>query len=249
MSIHSQAESFAKVADSYVRGRPEYPVEMIEWMQRVTGIESGDHVVDLGAGTGKFTQALVNLGLRVTAVEPVDEMREQLSALLPDVLALSSVAQHVEIESDSADLVTCAQSFHWFASDDAIQEISRILRPEHYLILVWNQRDTSNPIQQKFSEIFERYQDAATPSSPSRRWQPVIDGSSLFELVDEARFTLVHELSREVVPDRLRSMSVFSTLSDELQAAAIAEVNAIIPEEKTISLPYYNEAYAYRLAP
>jgi SAM-dependent methyltransferase len=180
-------------------------------------------------------------------VEPVDEMRDQLSALLPEVLTLDSAAQHVELESGCADLVTCAQSFHWFANDEALEEIARMLKPDHFLILVWNQRDTSNPVQHKLEEILDRYQDSAIPHSPSRRWQPVINGSALYELVDEVRFTHVHELARELVQDRLRSMSVFSTLSGEVQEATLAEVDAVVPDEQTIALPYYNEAYAYRL--
>src|SRR5487761_47021 len=115
MTIHSQAAGYSKHAESYARGRPEYPTEMLDWRIQLTAIESGDHVVGLGAGTGKFTQALADLGLRVTAVEPVEEMRHKLEALLPDVLDLGATAERVAIESASADLVTCAQSFHWFA--------------------------------------------------------------------------------------------------------------------------------------
>ncbi|HUY07616.1 MAG TPA: class I SAM-dependent methyltransferase [Acidimicrobiales bacterium] len=246
MSIHSQAESYAKIADSYARGRPEYPAEMISWMKRLTGVGAGDVVVDLGAGTGKFTRSLVNLGLRVTAIEPVDEMRAQLSAMLPEVSAVGGVAQHLEAESASADLCTCAQSFHWFADEVAVAEIARVLKPGHFLVLVWNQRDVSNPIQLTLEEFLLRYQDPEIPHSPNRRWKPVIDGSNLFEFVEETRFTHVHELDGEGVIDRLRSMSVYSSLSLEIQQEATEQIRALVPPSGLVGLPYFSEAFAYR---
>ncbi len=75
--------AFADVAGAYERGRPGYPDEAVRWL---VGDEPRD-VVDLGAGTGKLTRALVALGHRVTAVEPLDEMRAELEAVLPGVHA------------------------------------------------------------------------------------------------------------------------------------------------------------------
>ena len=71
--------AFAEVAGAYERGRPTYPEEAVRWL---AGDEPGD-VVDLGAGTGKLTRALVALGHRVTAVEPLAEMRAQLESAVP----------------------------------------------------------------------------------------------------------------------------------------------------------------------
>ncbi len=246
MSIHEQAESYADNAGSYARGRPDYPAPMITWMHTLTGVTVGDEAVDLGAGTGKFTRALVDLGLRVTAIEPVEQMRNQLRAALPEVTVLGGVAQHLEVGDASADLFTCAQSFHWFADDVAVNEIARVLRPGHFLILVWNQRDMSHPIQSMLEQFLIRYQDPEIPHSPDRRWKPVIDRSPLFEFVEEVRFRHVHELDRAGIVDRLRSMSVYPALDAEVQQMATEEVEALVPSNGRVSLPYFNEAFAYR---
>ena len=246
MSIHAQAESYADNAGSYARGRPDYPSAMITWMQSRTGVKAGDVVIDLGAGTGKFTRALVNLGLRVTAIEPVEQMRAQLAAALPEVTAIGGVAQNLEVASASADLFTCAQSFHWFADDVAVNEIARVLKPGHFLVLVWNQRDISHPIQSMLEQFLLSHQDPKIPHSPDRRWKPVIDRSPLFEFVEEVRFRHDHELDRSGVVDRLRSMSVYPALSPEIQKMATDEVEALVPPSGSVSLPYFNEAFAYR---
>src|SRR6478735_12744535 len=74
-----RAASFGGVADAYERARPGYPDDAVRWL---SGEEPCD-VVDLGAGTGKLTRSLVALGHRVTAVEPLEEMLEQLRHAVP----------------------------------------------------------------------------------------------------------------------------------------------------------------------
>lgn len=246
MAVHEQAKSFGKVADSYARGRPEYPAEVIEWVRHETGTSPGDQVVDVGAGTGKFTKLLLDAGYAVTAVEPIEGMRARLSASLPQVRALGDAAEHLSLEDETADLVTCAQSFHWFANASSISEFARVLRPQRFLLLVWNQRDASDPVQAMLDGVLESHQDPEVPHSPSRAWKPVIDGSTEFVLAAEAHFQNVHELPRDAVADRLRSMSIFSNLAQAEQQSLLAELDALVPRTEMVRLPYRNEAYLYR---
>ena len=75
--------AFAEVAGAYERAARAIPDEAVRWL---VGDEPCD-VVDLGAGTGKLTRALVALGHSVTAVEPLDEMRGELEAAFPGACA------------------------------------------------------------------------------------------------------------------------------------------------------------------
>ena len=115
-----RAASFGAVAGAYERGRPGYPDDAVLWL-------AGDpsrNVVDLGAGTGKLTRSLVALGHRVTAVEPLPEMLDELRAAVPDAVALAGSAESIPLDSGSADVVTCAQAFHWFDHGPALAEIA-----------------------------------------------------------------------------------------------------------------------------
>ena len=102
-------------------------------------------VVDLGAGTGKLTRSLVALGHRVTAVEPLPEMLDQLRAARSRGDRLEGGAEAIPLPAESADVVTVAQAFHWFDHGPALVEIARVLRPGGRLALVWNVRDESEP--------------------------------------------------------------------------------------------------------
>lgn len=126
--IHpAAADGYRTGADTYVRGRPDYPPQVADWLTGTLGLNADKTVIDLGAGTGKFTGRLVATGAQVIAVEPVPEMLEKLSAALPDVLAVSGTATDLPLPNASVDVVVCAQAFHWFASPEALSEIARVL--------------------------------------------------------------------------------------------------------------------------
>ena len=117
--------AFADVAGAYERARPGYPEEAVRWLAGPQPLD----VVDLGAGTGKLTRALIALGHRVVAVEPLDEMRAELEVALPGARALAGSAEAIPLPDASKDVVTSAQAFHWFDHDAALPEIARVLRP------------------------------------------------------------------------------------------------------------------------
>jgi SAM-dependent methyltransferase len=124
-------------AAAYERGRPSYPPDAIDWL-----LPAGAHnVLDLGAGTGKLTTRLVERGLDVVAVDPIQEMLEVLRTSLPETPALLGTAEEIPLQDNSVDAVLVAQAWHWFDPARAISEVARVLRPGGRLGLVWNTRD------------------------------------------------------------------------------------------------------------
>ncbi len=128
---------FGQAADVYERSRPTYPPEAAAWLVPA----SARTAVDLGAGTGKFTRSLVELGLDVIAVEPDPVMLGTLAGALPGVGAVEGSAERMPLPDASADVVTVAQAWHWVDPPRALPEIARVLRPGGTLGLVWNLRD------------------------------------------------------------------------------------------------------------
>jgi predicted RNA methylase len=81
----SYASSFGAAAAAYAEHRPDYARAAVQW---ALGPAPGPRVLDLGAGTGKLTATLVELGAEVTAVEPDPAMLAELRRALPEVGAL-----------------------------------------------------------------------------------------------------------------------------------------------------------------
>src|SRR5512133_2018813 len=85
--------SFGPVAGRYERGRPSYPAAAVDWLLPA----GARRVLDLGAGTGKLTRALLQHGVEVTAVDPSDGMLDELRRVLPGVAALAGSAEDIPL--------------------------------------------------------------------------------------------------------------------------------------------------------
>lgn len=129
--------AFGGAVDIYERARPTYPAEAAAWL-----VPPGARVVvDLGAGTGKFTRSLVKRGFEVTAVEPDPKMLATLTAALPSVTGLVGSAEQLPFADATVDAVTVAQAWHWVDESVALPEVARVLKPGATLGLIWNLRD------------------------------------------------------------------------------------------------------------
>jgi SAM-dependent methyltransferase len=137
-----RGSSFGAIAQAYAQYRPDYPEAAVRWALEPAGTEvSGLRVLDLGAGTGKLTAALAELGATVTAVEPDAAMLAELQRRYPGVPALPGGAEDIPLPDASVDAVLCGQSMHWFDMDRAVPEIARVLVPGGPLAGMWNADD------------------------------------------------------------------------------------------------------------
>lgn len=149
--------SYRTGAEHYDRIRPGYPAEAVEWLFDVPALAgrpaSSVSVADVGAGTGKYTAALAAGGYRVQAVDPSADMLAQLSRSLPGVPVTQGTAEATGLPAGSVDAVTVAQAWHWCDPEASAAEFSRILSPDGFAGLVWNQLDVSVPWVHRFSRI------------------------------------------------------------------------------------------------
>jgi len=129
------SSSFGVAAAAYDEHRPDYAPEAVHW---ALDPAPGPRVLDLGAGTGKLTAALVTLGAHVTAVEPDPKMLAELRRVLPTVRALSGSAEAIPLPDASVDAVVAGNAMHWFDMDVAGPEIARVLSPGGVLAGLWN---------------------------------------------------------------------------------------------------------------
>jgi SAM-dependent methyltransferase len=228
--------AFADVAGAYERGRPGYPEDAVRWM---VGDEPVD-VVDLGAGTGKLTRALVALGHRVVAVEPLDEMRAELEAAVPGAHAVEGRAEAMPLPDGAADVIASAQAFHWFDHDDALPEIARVLRPGGRLALVWNSRDDRDPWMARLSAII------GNESIQESDVVPILDESGLFRWVETKRFSFEQVLDRDGLLDLVLSRSYLAKLPPVDREPVLDAVGALYDETaegEGVRLAYVTECF------
>ena len=242
------AKGFRAGAAAYAEGRPDYPVEIEDWLINDLSLSNGKTALDLAAGTGKFSPRLLATGAKVIAVEPIQAMLDQLVRRHSTVDVRIGSAQQIPLDDTSVDAVICAQSFHWFSTQEALSEIHRVLKPGGALGLVWNLRDDTVPWVAALTRIMKPFEGSA-PRYHSQRWRCVFPAPG-FTPLRERRFAHTHTGPPEkVIIDRILSVSFMAALSPNQQAQVTAQLNDVIaayPElsqKAEVSFPYETVAF------
>ena len=242
---HPGARSFELVADLYERARPEYPKEAVAWVADRLGLGTESTILDLGAGTGKLTRALVETGARVIAVEPGDAMRAELERALPDVEALRGAAEEIPLPDRSVDCVAVGQAFHWFRQEEAMPELHRVLRQEGGLALLWNSRDQEAPLQREISDLIASFVPPGRPGPD--HWARVLEESTLFTQLEETHFPFVQELDADALAARIGSISFVAASPLERRRELDARLRAVVERQGgRVEFPYVTDVYVSR---
>jgi ubiquinone/menaquinone biosynthesis C-methylase UbiE len=237
------ARGFDVTADAYERGRPEYPDEAVAFMRERLRIAPGRTVLDLAAGTGKLTRALVPSGASLIGVEPVPGMREALRASLPGMSVLDGTAEAIPIDDGSVDAVVVGQAFHWFDGDRAIPEIARVLRPGGGLAIVFNVRDEDDPMQAALSEIWEPHR-GETPTHRTVSWREAFANQDVFTTLEHRAFRHEQLVDREHLVDRVVSVSFIAILEPSERDRVAEQVRSMVPDGHVVSLPYRTDVFS-----
>jgi len=153
-------ERFSDRVESYVKFRPSYPTELIELLAAEAGNADRKICADIGSGTGILTELLLSRFNKVFAVEPNTKMRsyaEKSLAQYPNFVSITADAENTTLATDSVDLITVAQAFHWFDRPKFLLECRRILKPIGYVALIWNKRITDTPFLEIYESLLKTY--------------------------------------------------------------------------------------------
>lgn len=242
--IHEAAATgYQRHSEVYQQARPSYHPDVLATI--VDAIGSGD-VIDLGAGTGISTAALMDLGLAVTAVEPVEAMRETLATNVPAAVVLEGTAENIPVASGHAAAVVVAQAFHWFDHRVALDEIVRVLGTHGHFVTLWNVRDESVPWMAAYTEIQDRVQ-GDTPRYRDMLWRTSIEADARFELVTEVRRPNPHPSNPDHTVARFLSTSFIASLASQRQQELADEVRGLVVDlGPSYDFPYWSEAQIWR---
>ena len=154
-------ERFSNRVENYIRFRPSYPQAVIEVLRRNCQLTETDAIADIGSGTGILAEMFLRNGNLVYGVEPNRQMREAGERLLKGYgrfQSINATAEETRLPSMSVDFVTAGQAFHWFDQAQARREFKRILKPEGWVVLVWNERrEDSTPFAQEYERLLRSY--------------------------------------------------------------------------------------------
>jgi SAM-dependent methyltransferase len=242
------AIGFERGADDYEQARPSYPAGAVDLVVEVLGLAPGRTVLDLAAGTGKFTRLLVPAGAELIAVEPVAAMRDQLIAQVPGVTALDGRAEQLPVGDGSVDAVVSAQAFHWFDAPRALAEVHRVLRVDGRLALVWNVRNERVDWVRRFGAILVAAA-GRKPYDDGTDWPTVVADAGGFGPLQRDRFIYDQPIDADLLVQRAASTSFVSALPDDQRARCLEQVRELtrthpdLAGRDTFVFPYFTDVF------
>ena len=152
---------FSSRAQHYNKYRPKYPRAIIKLLRAECKLVSSSIIADIGSGTGILSRSFLKNGNFIFGVEPNKEMREIVERLLKNYSNFKSVngaAESSNLKDQSVDLITSGQAFHWFHTNKSRKEFLRILKPNGWAVLIWNDRKTdATPFLKAYDSLLYKY--------------------------------------------------------------------------------------------
>jgi ubiquinone/menaquinone biosynthesis C-methylase UbiE len=247
--IHEAAAvGFDRAAAAYERARPSYPDDAVAHVVDALGIGPGSRVVDLAAGTGKFTRLLVPRGAELVAVEPVAGMRDQLTAVIDGIEVHDGAAEALPFADETIDAMVCAQAFHWFDQQAALTEIRRVLRPGAGLAVIFNIRDEGEPWVAELTRV-TGVETAPRPHHKASRaaFAGNVAAVGGYSSPTIARFRYEQPLDEALLVERVASQSWIGAMPVDQREAMLDRVRALarthpaLAGRDTFTMPYETE--------
>jgi SAM-dependent methyltransferase len=189
---------FGQAAEEFERYRPDYPRELFARILAAVPRERRDRAMDLGAGTGKSTRALIPHFAEVIAVEPDPGMAAKLAEEIPQAIVRNAIAEACVQPDASVDLVTIANALHWMEAPRVFANAHNWLRADGILAVYDRPLPKATPAIDAI--VLAELRGPWKPHRDPRLkrdliWQNEVREAPGFELVEETKFSYVVAMS------------------------------------------------------
>ncbi len=233
MALHPLAAHFAELSGVYERGRPEYAPVVVAVIAAELGLPPGARVLDLAAGTGKLTRALLAGGLEVVAVEAHTQLCEGLGERIGPERVRQGLAEAIPLPDHAVAAVTVADAFHWFDHVVAVEEIRRVLRPGGGLAVLSTSPDWSGA---SWAHAVGTIMAGLRPEHPhfdGPPWQDALRAAGGWADPREIRVTASQPARPERMVDYLDSLSWIAALPSDQRTDTLARIDALVSAGET----------------
>jgi ubiquinone/menaquinone biosynthesis C-methylase UbiE len=158
--ITDNTRRFSDRVENYVRYRPTYPKEIIDYFINEGILQNDSVVADVGSGTGILTRLFLENDNVVYAIEPNEPMRQKAEEIFKEnkkFVSLNGKAEETTVTSKTIDLIVAGQAFHWFDPISTKIEFKRILKTDGHVALIWNERKVESEFEKSYEMLLVKY--------------------------------------------------------------------------------------------
>jgi SAM-dependent methyltransferase len=232
--------TFDRSAELYDEARPGYPDALFDDLVRLAGVAEGGRVLELGCGTGKASVPLARRGLRLTCLEPGENLaavaRKNLAGF--DAEVLTTTFEDWPLEPAAFELVLAATSWEWMDPEVKFAKAARAVKQGGCVAIFSNwQVETPDPdgFWDRVEEIYmRRAPHMVVPWQTMASLPIAIDprfAAVGFEEVAILRYSWVEDYDTERYLKVMQTFSNHIALPDDVRAALLADVAALIDRD------------------
>lgn len=250
-----KAWSSTTASDTYEQFRPDYNSDSVGFLLEKLGAlkthSAPFTILELGAGTGKFTRAVLRYvnehsvkNVKIISTDPIKEMCDKFKEMVPNIEMLQRRADDLGLPSNSADAVVAVHCLHWFANSESMNEIHRVLKDKGMLGMIWNVQDRSISWIKAIEDMQDvKYMEKKIPDIYNKHWHLPIKNHGGFGTIHEDRSHQYNmELDFRGVIEIYKSISVVSSASDSDKEAMLSEIRNVMRTDPNVK---DQEKYTY----
>jgi ubiquinone/menaquinone biosynthesis C-methylase UbiE len=254
MTFTDAKQRFSNRVADYVRYRPGYPAAVLDALRQDCGLRPGHVIADIGSGTGFLSELFLKNGNRVYGVEPNAEMRQAGEEYLASYDGFSSIegsAESTALGDSYVDFVTTGQAFHWFEQNAARREFARILKPDGWVVVLWNERliDTT-PFLREYEDLLRKFGTDYSRVNESYPREEQMRGFFQHQAYRRERLPNFQVFDFEGLAGRVRSSSYVPAKDHPNFAPMMAELDRVFrahQQDGAVRMEYLTRLYYGRL--
>ncbi len=247
--MNSLAKSFDICSEIYESSRPGYPDAVVNFLKEKLGFNASSKLLELAAGTGKFTDLLVQHNLHPTVTEWLPNMLNILKAKHPKLSSAIAKAENIPFKENLFDGVLTAQAFHWFASHATLSDIARVLKRNGYLAIMFQERDNQAAWVYEYHKIIFSYPYEEIVRFELGAWKKAFENQHFFSTLEHQQFTYSQHFFKENLVQRALGMSFIAALPEIKKQEVTQRIQNLcathpqIKDHDIIGFPYITHVY------
>lgn len=198
---HGRAFDWGRASKDYAKYRDIYPDEFYEKIISLDLCTKGQHVLDLGTGTGVLPRNMVKYGASFVGADISENQIKEARQLTgsPNISYVVASAESVDFPENTFDAVTACQCFMYFDKSIALPKIHKMLKPGGLFAIIfmaWLPDECE--IAKASEDLVLKYNPQWTGAN-LKRSLPLIpkEAEGLFEAADIVGFDLSISFTRE----------------------------------------------------